>query len=131
MNAIAQPAAPHRLADLLRLPPYQAYSYSYPHKTAYRPLQPAQSLAQLWADEPRDALFLYLHIPFCSYRCGFCNLFALARPEPAKVAAYLQQMERQLRATAAALGEHRFVRFALGGGTPTYLDAEQLRRVFD
>ncbi|WP_363796908.1 STM4012 family radical SAM protein [Lysobacter firmicutimachus] len=119
------------LADLLQLPPYQAYSYSYPHKTAYRPLQPALPLRELWAGERREALFLYLHVPFCSYRCGFCNLFALARPAPAQVEAYLQQMERQLRATAAALGEHRFVRFALGGGTPSYLDAGQLGRVFE
>ena len=130
MNAIVRDTTP-RLADLLRLPPYQAYSYSYPHKTAYRPLQPAQSLAEAWAGERRDALFLYLHIPFCSYRCGFCNLFALARPDAAKVTAYLDQMERQLRVTTAALGEHRFVRLALGGGTPSYLDTPQLRRVFD
>ncbi|MBO9766835.1 MULTISPECIES: STM4012 family radical SAM protein [Xanthomonas] len=119
------------LADLLRLPPYQAYSYSYPHKTSYRPLQPAVPLSQVWADERRQALFLYLHIPFCSYRCGFCNLFALARPAPAQVEAYLAQMERQLQATVQALGAHRFVRFAMGGGTPSYLDAAQLRRVFD
>ncbi len=130
MNALAADAAPS-LAERLRLPPYQAYSYSYPHKTAYRPLQPPRPLREAWAQERRDALFLYLHIPFCSYRCGFCNLFALARPEPAKVEAYIGQLERQLRATAAALGEHRFVRFALGGGTPTYLDAGQLQRVFD
>ncbi|MFO3706476.1 STM4012 family radical SAM protein [Xanthomonas codiaei] len=119
------------LADLLALPPYQAYSYSYPHKTSYRPLQPPVPLQQVWADEPRQALFLYLHIPFCSYRCGFCNLFALARPAPAQVEAYLAQMERQLQATVQALGAHRFVRFAMGGGTPSYLDAGQLQRVFD
>ncbi|KAB7762916.1 STM4012 family radical SAM protein [Xanthomonas maliensis] len=119
------------LADLLALPPYQAYSYSYPHKTSYRPLQPAVPLQRVWADEPRQALFLYLHIPFCSYRCGFCNLFALARPAPAQVEAYLAQMERQLQAAVQALGEHRFVRFAMGGGTPSYLEAAQLQRVFD
>lgn len=119
------------LSDLLRLAPYQAYSYSYPHKTAYRPMAPRESLAAAWADEPRDALFLYLHVPFCSYRCGFCNLFALARPAPAQVESYLDQMDRQLKVTARALGEHRFVRFALGGGTPTYLDAGQLHRLFD
>lgn len=131
MNAVVDPTAAPSLSELLRLPPYQAYSYSYPHKTAYRPLQPPRSLRELWAGEARDSLFLYLHVPFCSYRCGFCNLFALARPEPAKVERYLEQMERQLRATAEALGEHRFVRFAVGGGTPSYLDAAQLRRLFD
>jgi oxygen-independent coproporphyrinogen III oxidase len=122
---------PTRLADLLHLPPYQAYSYSYPHKTSYGPLSTAQPIEMLWADEKRDALFLYLHIPFCSYRCGFCNLFALARPEPAKVDAYLAQMERQLRITTHALGEHCFARFAMGGGTPSYLDRTQLQRVFE
>ncbi len=121
----------HRLSELLRLEPYQAYSYSYPHKSAYRPITQPPLLADAWASEPRDALFLYLHVPFCSYRCGFCNLFAMARPAPVQVEAYLAQMEKQLRVTADALGEHRFVRFALGGGTPTYLDAPQLQRLFD
>ncbi|KJV35260.1 STM4012 family radical SAM protein [Luteibacter yeojuensis] len=119
------------LADLLKLEPYQAYSYSYPHKSAYRPISPGRPLADAWCAEPRDALFLYMHVPFCSYRCGFCNLFAMARPAQAQVDAYVVQMQRQLRATTDALGDHRFVRFALGGGTPTYLDASQLQRVFD
>ena len=38
MNAVVHQTAAPSLSDLLRLPPYQAYSYSYPHKTAYRPL---------------------------------------------------------------------------------------------
>ena len=37
MNARISDDAP-TLDALLALPPYQAYSYSYPHKTAYRPL---------------------------------------------------------------------------------------------
>ena len=119
------------LASLLELPPYQAYSYSYPHKTAYRSVTEPQSLRDAWAHEARDALFLYLHIPFCSYRCGFCNLFTLARPSGDSVTRYLDQIDHQLAATADALGTHRFVRFALGGGTPSYLSADQLRRLFD
>lgn len=124
MNAVA-------LESLLELPAYQAYSYSYPHKTAYRALAEPQPLRQAWANENRDALFLYLHIPFCSYRCGFCNLFTLARPSADTVERYLDQLDRQLAATAEALDAHRFVRFALGGGTPSYLSADQLRRMFD
>src|SRR5947209_4297406 len=50
-----------RLADLLADTPFQGYSYAYPHKTAYRPLEPALRLDELWAGERRDALFLYLH----------------------------------------------------------------------
>lgn len=136
MNAIASPAqtnvAPiaHPLEALLRLPPYQAYSYSYPHKTAYRALDSSRSLREAWAAEDRRALFLYLHIPFCSYRCGFCNLFALARPADDTVTRYLDQLEAQFSATLDALGDHAFARFALGGGTPSYLDVSQLDRLF-
>ncbi len=119
------------LSSLLQLPPYQAYSYSYPHKTAYRPLTTPMPLREVWADEDRSALFLYLHIPFCSYRCGFCNLFALARPTDDVVTRYLDRMLAQLRATVDALDAHRFARFALGGGTPSYLDTAQLRTLFD
>lgn len=118
------------LAERLRQPPYQSYSYAYPHKSAYRPLQPARRLETVWASEPRDALFLYIHIPFCSYRCGFCNLFALASPGGDVVSQYLAQLQRQWRQVRAALGQHRFVRFALGGGTPSYLHHDELARLF-
>lgn len=134
MNAITSPVSPAAavpaLDALLRLPPYQAYSYSYPHKTAYRTLDMPRSLRDAWRDEDRRALFLYLHIPFCSHRCGFCNLFALARPAEGTVARYLDQLAVQFATTQEALGEHAFARFALGGGTPSYLDHSQLQRVF-
>ncbi|MDO5683079.1 MAG: hypothetical protein Q4G46_09675, partial [Propionibacteriaceae bacterium] len=60
--------------------PYVGYTYGYPHKTAYRPLDPPVDLASLWAAENRTHLFGYLHLPFCEMRCGFCNLFTTANP---------------------------------------------------
>jgi len=67
--------------------PYQGYLYAYPHKTAYRPLRPRPLLRDVWADEVRDALFLYVHVPFCEMRCGFCNLFTRSRPPAEQVRA--------------------------------------------
>ncbi len=62
--------------------PYESYVYAYPHKTAYRPLPERPVLRELWAAERKDALSLYLHIPFCEVRCGFCNLFTrIGAPE--------------------------------------------------
>lgn len=119
------------LAELLRHGPYQAYSYSYPHKSAYRPLAQPQPLAALWGREDRSALFGYVHVPFCTMRCGFCNLFAMARPDDALVEAYVAALLRQMRALHEALGERRFARFAVGGGTPSYLSAPQLERLLD
>lgn len=119
------------LAELLRLGPYQAYSYSYPHKSAYRPLAQPQPLDALWSREDRSALFGYIHVPFCTMRCGFCNLFAMARPDDALVDAYVAALLRQMQALHEALGERRFARFALGGGTPSYLSAPQLERLLE
>lgn len=118
------------LRDLLARGPYQAYAYAYPHKTAYRDLPRERDLHEVWAQEQRDALFAYVHVPFCTYRCGFCNLFALGRPGATLVDRYVAQLLRQIRVVGELLGEHRCARFALGGGTPSYLAAAQLEQVF-
>lgn len=119
------------LASLLAGSPYQGYSYAYPHKTAYRPFEPAVPLSAIWDGENRDALFLYLHVPFCEMRCGFCNLFTQTRPKGEIPQAYLQTLKRQALRVRAALGEARFARFAIGGGTPTYLERDSLEALLD
>ena len=106
--------------------PYVAYSYAYPHKTAYRPLAPPQPLADVWREEEQSSLFLYLHVPFCEFRCGFCNLFTLAQPDESLPARYLAALRRQGEAHRAALDRPRFTRLAIGGGTPTFLSVEEL-----
>jgi oxygen-independent coproporphyrinogen-3 oxidase len=110
---------------------YQAYAYAYPHKTAYRPLEQAISLDLLWATERRDALFLYVHIPFCEMRCGFCNLFTQAVPQDNLVESYLAALQRQAIRVRASLGQAQFVRLAIGGGTPTFLDVVGLTNLFE
>ncbi|MFF8605834.1 STM4012 family radical SAM protein [Streptomyces sp. NPDC015346] len=115
--------------------PYESYVYAYPHKTAYRPLaHPAPSLAELWADEPKDALSLYAHIPFCEVRCGFCNLFTRIGAPDELTTRYLDALDRQASMVRDALGDRAPVRFAtaaFGGGTPTYLTAAELERLCD
>lgn len=111
--------------------PYQGYLYAYPHKTAYRPLDPRPLLREVWAAERHDALLLYLHLPFCEMRCGFCNLFTRANPPAEQVGAYLTQLRRQAAVVRAALPERaRFAGLAVGGGTPTYLTAGELAELF-
>lgn len=111
--------------------PYQGYLYAYPHKTAYRRLEPRQPLDEVWAAERQDALFGYVHLPFCEMRCGFCNLFTRANPPAAQVTAYLAQLRREAAAVRGSLGSGAsFSRLAIGGGTPTYLTAPELEELF-
>ncbi|AUG76278.1 coproporphyrinogen III oxidase [Kitasatospora sp. MMS16-BH015] len=112
--------------------PYQSYVYAYPHKTAYRPLRPRPELRELWAGEPQHALSLYLHIPFCEVRCGFCNLFTRIGSPEGLTTAYLDALDRQAATVREALdGGARFALAAFGGGTPTYLTAGELERLCD
>ena len=117
-------------SELLEADPYLAYAYSYPHKTAYRPLERPISLHELWSTEKRDALSLYIHVPFCEMRCGFCNLFTQARPKEGVSSAYVSAVSRQARRVREAIGQASFARFAIGGGTPTQLEAADLETLF-
>ncbi|MFC4071650.1 STM4012 family radical SAM protein [Actinoplanes subglobosus] len=111
--------------------PYQGYLYAYPHKTAYRRLDPRPLLRDVWAAEPQTSLFGYVHLPFCEMRCGFCNLFTRANPPDEQVTAYLAQLRRQAAAVRDSLDASvSFSRLAIGGGTPTYLTAPELEQLF-
>lgn len=124
---------------LTRPRPYESYVYAYPHKTAYRPLADRPALSALWADERKDALSLYLHIPFCEVRCGFCNLFTRIGAPDELTTRYLDALDRQAAAVADALHTGavsgtdpvRFAAAAFGGGTPTFLTAGELERLCD
>lgn len=119
------------LQTLLANSTYTSYSYAYPHKTAYRPLNPPAHLSTVWTQEKKQALFLYLHIPFCEMRCGFCNLFTQTNAGEDLVTQYLKTLTREVKQVKAALGDSQFARMAIGGGTPTFLSVSELARVFD
>jgi oxygen-independent coproporphyrinogen III oxidase len=119
------------LRSLVTESPYQGYAYAYPHKSAYRRLQPTVPLRNLWAAEDRSRLFLYLHVPFCEMRCGFCNLFTIANPRFDLPEAYLAAFRRQARVSAEAVLPARVARVAIGGGTPTHLSPPELHALLD
>src|SRR4029077_751810 len=91
---------------------------------------PPVPLQELWATEPKDALFLYLHVPFCEMRCGFCNLFTTVNPREDLESAYLAALARQAAQVREAIGPASYARLAIGGGTPTYLAPEALHLLF-
>lgn len=128
------PAADGRapgLGEMLASSHYHGYLYAYPHKTAYRALVPPVPLAPVWAAEDRERLSLYLHVPFCEMRCGFCNLFAQASDDAHVHSAYLKALHRQAAVVRGLLGPARFARVAIGGGTPTLLSVEGLESLLD
>src|SRR5262245_15013829 len=70
--------------------------------------------------EPRTA---YVHVPFCAHHCGYCD-FAVTAGQDHLAELYLDALEAEL----ATLGKPRPVEsLFIGGGTPTYLNPDQLR----
>jgi oxygen-independent coproporphyrinogen-3 oxidase len=126
----ADDAAVARWKEWLRSDPYRSYLYSYPHKTAYRELTPRLSLAELWQDETAETFFLYMHIPYCGARCGFCNLFTLPDKRSDVHRRYVDALELQAKQWAPFVSHRPFARFAIGGGTPTLLEPALLERLF-
>jgi oxygen-independent coproporphyrinogen-3 oxidase len=76
-------------------------------------------------------LSLYVHLPFCEERCLFCGCHVVVTRQREIADRYLGFLEREIAAVAALLGRGRRVtQLHWGGGTPTYLSAEQMRRLF-
>lgn len=126
MSAVATHDAPAPLGPL-----YQGYAYGYPHKSAYRRLAPPRRLRSVWSTEAKNRLFLYLHVPFCEMRCGFCNLFTTANPEDSLVERYLAALTREALIASEELGPTSAVQMAIGGGTPTFLEPDHLAKLLD
>lgn len=118
------------LAERLLGGAYDGYAYAYPHKTAYRPIEPGVSLAEAWAVEDTSSLFLYTHLPFCEMRCGFCNLFTTVRPGDAFTSDTLAAIARQSAQVARAIGPRRVTQAAFGGGTPSFSSCSELAELF-
>jgi oxygen-independent coproporphyrinogen-3 oxidase len=79
---------------------------------------------QIPFSEPRAA---YVHVPFCAHRCGYCDFTLVARKDHL-IGDYLHALEREL----SRLETPREVdTLFLGGGTPTHLAPEQLRKLLE
>lgn len=76
---------------------------------------------------------VYIHVPFCATRCGYCDFNTYTPGELGSAAstdAYLDALERELDLGAAQVGRQADTVF-IGGGTPSLLGAAGLTRVLD
>ncbi len=88
--------------------------------------------AMLKADNLPGAgpLSLYIHLPFCQSRCWFCGCTNLVTTRQDSADAYLDDLAHEIALTTPFINSERAVtQLHLGGGTPTFLSAAQLRRL--
>ena len=75
-------------------------------------------------------LGLYLHIPFCIQKCGYCD-FLSAPAGREEREAYVQALEKEIRSYGDFAGGYRVSTVFVGGGTPSCLEASQTERIFE
>ncbi len=69
---------------------------------------------------------LYIHIPFCTSRCSYCDFSTSACHDDAVMDAYVDALQLQLRRASKAGLLSGIKTIYLGGGTPTHLGARRL-----
>jgi putative oxygen-independent coproporphyrinogen III oxidase len=73
---------------------------------------------------------LYVHVPFCLTRCGYCDFNTYAGLDHL-AGGYVDMLEREARLYAAEWGGEEFASLFFGGGTPTTLPAARLVGLLD
>lgn len=83
------------------------------------------------APRPDTPLGLYMHIPFCRKRCKFCYFRVYTDKNASEVDVYIDTLAKEvaLYANRPGIGGREFEFVYFGGGTPSFLSADQLKRL--
>jgi oxygen-independent coproporphyrinogen-3 oxidase len=115
----------------------EKYSKPGPRYTSY-PTAPYFTEAfgeREWREEMGRAqhhrgLSLYVHIPFCDTLCYYCGCNMVATHDYSKATRYLDFLSREIDSYADLIAKGRRVeQLHWGGGTPTYLRPDDIRRL--
>ncbi|MFV0586670.1 radical SAM family heme chaperone HemW [Bacteroides reticulotermitis] len=72
---------------------------------------------------------IYLHIPFCKTRCIYCDFYSTTHSELKEC--YVSALCRELEMRRDYLNGEPIETVYFGGGTPSQLEEEDFRRIFD
>jgi putative oxygen-independent coproporphyrinogen III oxidase len=78
----------------------------------------------------QDGFGVYVHVPFCASRCGYCD-FNTYTADEAGPDGYLDAILAELKLAANVLPGRPVDTVFVGGGTPTLLDPGDLGRVLE
>ena len=96
-------------------------------------VRPAPAALPELALTPGTAFGIYVHVPFCATRCGYCdfNTYTAGELGGASPQGWLAALRTELELAAAALGGPPVDTVFVGGGTPSLLGGSGLSAVLD
>ncbi|ERK05413.1 Coproporphyrinogen III oxidase, oxygen-independent [Pantoea sp. AS-PWVM4] len=113
----------------------EKYNYAGPRYTSYpTALEFSENFGeadfqQAVARYPERPLSLYVHIPFCHRLCYFCGCNKIVTRQLHKADRYLDVLEQEIRQRAPLFAGRRVTQLHWGGGTPTFLNQQQVSRL--
>ncbi len=116
----------------------QKYSVPGPRYTSYPPATAFNDKVS-WAEIEREIaannestrdLSLYFHIPFCYTLCWYCGCTTVITLQQSQSAVYLEYLQKELELAGRLLNpERKVVQIHLGGGTPTFMTPDEIRKL--
>jgi oxygen-independent coproporphyrinogen-3 oxidase len=76
-------------------------------------------------------LGIYIHVPFCAARCGYCDFNTYVPTGPDQPSEFVEAALLELGMARAELGERPVSTVFIGGGTPTLLGAQRLLQLLE
>jgi len=116
------------------------YNVQGPRYTSYPTAVQFKEITKAQADELQQYLkqrnaepqpvSLYFHIPFCFSLCWYCGCTKVITKDQDRGDVYLDYLEKEMDQVADLLHkDSTVIQIHFGGGTPTFLKPEQLRRL--
>lgn len=94
-------------------------------------IRDVEKIKQLLKDDisKLDELSLYVHVPFCQSRCRFCEYAVVSGDDYDKKEEYVNSLLKEIDMYKDIIGDKKILGFDLGGGTPTQLETDQIKRI--
>ncbi len=122
---------------------FQKYDIAVPRYTSYPtvPYWTDNPTSEVWVGElkkattaPDASWSLYLHIPYCETLCTFCGCNTVITKDHGKEEGYIQTLVREFELYTQKVPELLNLplkQIHLGGGTPTFLSAQNLHALLE
>lgn len=126
LTAIMTQASPALVLAERAVPRYT----SYPTAPQFTPAVD-EAVARRWLGglDAEATLSLYLHVPYCRVICHYCGCNTKATRKDEPVVAYAELLSREIEIVAAATPARRVRHIHWGGGTPSILGPDLLRKL--
>jgi oxygen-independent coproporphyrinogen-3 oxidase len=77
-------------------------------------------------------LSIYIHLPFCESLCYFCACNKIITRDHERVNEYLRYLDKEMALVSSHIGpDRKTVQLHLGGGSPTFFSADELRQLME